>query len=353
MTEGAGEGNLSLTYAAAGVDIEAARSAVDRIRDRTRSTFGPEVLSDIGGHGGLFRLDPSRYREPVLVSSTDGVGTKVLIAQALGRHDTIGIDLVAMSVDDVAAHGAAPLFFLDYIVIEKLDPALVDQLVAGIAAGCREAGCALIGGETAEHPGHLPSGSYDLAGFCVGVVERERLVTGAGIIPGDVVVGLSSSGLHANGYSLVRKLLEQPGPRLQDRPAELSGTLGEELLAPTTIYAPALGALQRRVELKGIAHVTGGGIPDNLARILPGGVRARIDTHAWRPPPIFDLIARAGGVAEREMFSTFNMGIGMIAVLGASEADVALEVLARRQRPAQVIGEIMSAEEGQERVRLE
>jgi phosphoribosylformylglycinamidine cyclo-ligase len=352
LTEGSGEGDLPLTYAGAGVDIEAARRAVDRIRDRTRSTFGPRVLSDIGGHGGLFSFDASRYREPVLVSSTDGVGTKVLIAQALGRHDTIGIDLVAMSVDDVAAHGAEPLFFLDYIVIEKLDPALIDQLVTGMAAGCREAGCALIGGETAEHPGHMPPGSYDLAGFCVGVVERERVVTGAAITPGDAVVGLVSSGLHANGFSLVRKVLERSGLSLEDRPAGLPGTLGEELLTPTAIYAPALGALQRRVEVKGIAHVTGGGIPDNLARILPGGVRADIDLDAWQPPLIFDLIAEAGGVEEREMLSTFNMGVGMIAVVGPRDAGAALDVLAGHERPARLIGEILPAAEGEERVRL-
>ena len=333
------------TYAGAGVDVEAGRRAVELIRGSVASTARPEVVGGLGGFGGLFAFDPSRYRQPLLVSSTDGVGTKLLVAQALGRHGTVGIDLVAMSVDDVVAQGAEPLFFLDYIVIERLVPALVDEIVSGIAAGCREARCALVGGEMAEHPGHLAAGSYDLAGFCVGVVERDRLVTGAGITPGDVVIGLASSGLHSNGYSLARKVLLRGGDeRLGSRPPGLGAILGEELLRPTTIYAPAVLALLAEVPVRGLAHVTGGGIPDNLGRILPPGVRAEIDARAWERPPIFDLIAAEGPVEQGEMFRTFNMGIGMIAVVGPGDAAQALALLESAGHRAWEVGRIEAAE---------
>ncbi|MEA2565714.1 MAG: phosphoribosylformylglycinamidine cyclo-ligase, partial [Actinomycetota bacterium] len=282
---------MSETYAGAGVDVEAGRRAVDLIRRSVASTARPEVVGGLGGFGGLFAFDPAKYRQPLLVSSTDGVGTKLLVAQGLGRHDTIGIDLVAMSVDDVVAQGAEPLFFLDYLLIERLVPSLVDDIVAGIAAGCRMAGCALIGGEMAEHPGHLTAGSYDLAGFCVGVVERDKVVTGASIAAGDSVIGMASSGLHANGYSLARRVLLRGGEALSSRPAGLEGTLGEELLRPTAIYSPAVLALLDEVGVKGLSHVTGGGIPENLGRILPEGLGAEIDARAWPRPPIFDLIA--------------------------------------------------------------
>src|SRR5437899_5720923 len=266
------------TYAGAGVDVEAGRRAVELIRRSVASTARPEVVGDLGGFGGIFALDPARWRRPLLVSSTDGVGTKLLVAQALGRHDTVGIDLVAMSVDDVVAQGAEPLFFLDYILIERLVPALVDEIVSGIAAGCREARCALIGGEMAEHPGHLAPGSYDLAGFCVGVVDRENVVTGASIAPGDAVIGMASSGLHSNGYSLARRvLLRGGGEALASRPAGLDHTLGDELLRPTTIYSPAILALLADVEAKGLSHVTGGGIPANLGRLLPAGAGGQIE----------------------------------------------------------------------------
>src|SRR5438309_8340751 len=280
------------TYAAAGVDVEAGRRAVELIRRSVASTARPEVVGNLGGFGGLFAFDPTRYRQPLLVSSTDGVGTKLLVAQALGRHDTVGVDLVAMSVDDVVAHGAEPLFFLDYLLIERLVPSLVDEIVSGIAAGCRIAGCALIGGEMAEHPGHLTPGSYDLAGFCVGVVDRDRVVTGASIAAGDAVIGMASSGLHANGYSLARRvLLRGGGEALAARPAGFDHPLGDELLRPTAIYSPAVLALLAEVKVKGLSHVTGGGIPENLGRILPGGVGAEIDAGAWPRPPVFDLIA--------------------------------------------------------------
>ncbi len=269
----------------------------------------------------------------------------MLIAQALGRHDTIGVDLVAMSVDDVVAQGAEPLFFLDYLLIERLVPSLVDEIVSGIAAGCRIAGCALIGGEMAEHPGHLTPGSYDLAGFCVGVVERDRVVTGASIAPGDAVIGMASSGLHANGYSLARRvLLRGGGEALASRPAALDRTLGEELLRPTTIYSPAVLALLAEVEVKGLSHVTGGGIPENLGRILPAGVGAAIDAGAWPRPPIFDLIAAEGPVDEAEMERTFNLGIGMIAVVAPGDVPATLALLERAGRQGFEIGQTVTGE---------
>ncbi|MGH2767726.1 MAG: phosphoribosylformylglycinamidine cyclo-ligase [Actinomycetota bacterium] len=327
------------TYAGAGVDVGAAGRAVELIRGLARSTYRPEVLGDIGGFGGLFAPDLTGYRQPVLVSSTDGVGTKVMIAQRMGAHDTIGIDLVAMSVDDVAACGAEPLFFLDYIVAEKVVPEVIDQIVSGIAEGCRKAGCSLIGGEIAEHPGHLPPGSYDLAGFCVGVVERARLVTGEGIQEGDSIVGLASSGLHANGYSMARKvLLEGALLDLEERPAGLECSLGEELLRPTAIYAPALAALRREVEVRGLAHVTGGGIAGNVGRIIPNGLAGSIDRTSWPVPPIFGLIASLGNVAEEEMFATFNMGIGMVAVVAEADGDRAVRALEACNHAAHQIG---------------
>lgn len=330
---------MAETYAGAGVDVGAGRRAVDLIRASVASTRRPEVVGGLGGFGGLFAFDPAKYRDPLLVSSTDGVGTKLLVAQALGRHDTIGIDLVAMSVDDVAAQGAEPLFFLDYLLIERLVPELVEAIVAGIATGCREAGCALIGGEMAEHPGHLAAGSYDVAGFCVGVVERSGLVTGAAISPGDAVIGIASSGLHSNGYSLARRVLLGAGDEaLSTRPAGLEGSLGEELLRPTLIYAPALVRLLQSVPVHGLAHVTGGGIPENLGRILPPGVRTTVEPSAWPRPPIFDLIAAQGPVEEPEMYATFNMGIGMIAVVPSGDVGPAIGVLETEGHRAWEIG---------------
>ncbi|MGH2718609.1 MAG: phosphoribosylformylglycinamidine cyclo-ligase, partial [Actinomycetota bacterium] len=288
-------------------------------------------------------FDPSRYRDPVLVSSTDGVGTKLLVAQAMGRHGTIGIDLVAMSVDDVVAQGAEPLFFLDYLLVQHLVPEVAAEIVEGIAAGCREAGCALIGGEMAEHPGHLPDGSYDLAGFCVGVVERDRLVTGAAIEPGDAVIGMASSGLHSNGYSLARSvLLGRDDALLSSRPEGLGRTLGEELLEPTTIYSPAVLSLLAALPVHGLSHITGGGIPENLGRILPAGVVAEVEASSWPRPKIFDLIAAAGPVEEAELQRTFNLGIGMIAVVPGPSAEQAMDVLAAAGRRAWPIGRIVA-----------
>lgn len=351
MSEDSRLAQSGATYARAGVDIEAGREAVDRIRAAVRSTYRPEVAGDIGAFGGLFALDRARWRDPILVSGTDGAGTKVMIAEQTGVHDTIGIDLVAMSANDVAVQGAEPLFFLDYIVCGKVEPSVVEELVSGIAAGCRQAGCALIGGEIAEHPGHMAPGSFDLAGFCVGAVERDRLITGAAIREGDVLVGLESSGLHANGYSLVRKvLLEDGGLGLDAAPDGLGCPLGEELLRPTVIYAPGLLRMAQAAEVHGLAHITGGGIPENLGRVVPAGLQAVVHRGSWPVPRIFGLVARTGGVAEDEMLSTFNMGIGMIAVVPPEAAGAAMEEAEASGLRPHRIGEIAA---GGEPVRLD
>lgn len=330
------------TYSDAGVDIKAGRHAVDLIKEQVRSTFRSEVVGDIGGFGGAFAFEAGRYKQPLLVSGTDGVGTKVMISQMTGVHDTVGVDLVAMSVNDVAAHGAEPLFFLDYIVTGKVVPQVVEAIVRGVASGCRTAGCALLGGEVAEHPDHMPEGSYDLAGFCVGVVERDRLISGEAIQAGDSVIGLASSGLHSNGFSLVRKvLIEQMKISLDDKPLGLDFSLGEELLKPTIVYSPATTALVERGEAHGFAHVTGGGMPENIGRIMPAGLTAVIDPSRWEEPPIFGLISSLGGVSRGEMFNTFNMGIGMVAVVSSDSANQTLDTVRSRGFPAYEIGEVI------------
>lgn len=341
------------TYADAGVDVQAARTAVDLIKERVRATFRPEVLSEIGHFGGLFAFDPRAYRNPVLVSATDGAGTKVMVAEKMGTYDTIGVDLVAMSVDDVAALGAEPLFFLDYIVTGKLEVGVVDKIVEGIVEGCRQSGCALIGGEIAEHPGHLEPGSFDLAGFCVGVVERDEIVDGSRIDDGDVVIGIESSGVHSNGFSLIRKvLLEDMALKLEDRPMGLDTTLGEELLRPTIIYSPVMLSLRRDVGVKGYAHITQGGIEENLGRVIPKELEAVVQKSSWEKPPIFRLIASLGQIGEREMFSTFNMGIGMVAVVGPRAANAALDHLRSNGHRAHEIGVVRPGHTDQ-RVKLE
>ncbi len=330
-----------LTYREAGVDIEAGKKAVELISEEVCSTFRPEVISRLGGFGALFQARFSDMKDPVLVSSVDGVGTKVKVAQMLDRHDTIGIDLVAMCVDDVVTCGAEPLFLLDYLAMGRVDPEKVRQIVSGIARGCRRAGCSLVGGETAEHPGILDADEYDLAGFAVGVVDRDRIIDGSRILPGDVIVGLRSSGLHANGYSLVRKVffeLNDFDPH--DRLRGLSATLGEELLTPTEIYAPGILRLVREVEVKGIAHITGGGIIENLPRILPPDVDAFVDVTTWHPPSIFGIIQRMGDLDEVEMYRTFNMGIGMAVVVGLESYRQALHILGLCNYHAVRIGEI-------------
>ncbi len=329
-----------MSYEDAGVSIAAGEQAVERIKAKVRSTFRPEVIGDIGGFGGLFAFAQHRYSHPVLVSATDGVGTKALVAQAAGRFDTIGVDLVAMCVDDIVCQGAEPLFFLDYIAVGKLDPDHIEQLVEGVAHGCRQAGCALIGGEMAEHPGAMEPGEFDLVGFAVGVVERDRLITGEHVTPGDVLIGLPSPGLRSNGYSLARKVLLDG--RGLDEPAWSGAphTLGEELLLPSVVYAPAIAALLRIVDVRSIAHITGGGLPGNLARVLPEACDAVIDRRSWEPPRIFGEIQRLGKVSDDEMRKVFNLGIGMVVVVAPEEAHRTLDVLRTAGHRAVEIGHV-------------
>jgi phosphoribosylformylglycinamidine cyclo-ligase len=330
------------TYEGAGVDISAGEEAVERIRDKVRSTFRPEVIGDIGGFGGLFSFANHRYRHPVLVSSTDGVGTKALIAQATGRFDTIGIDLVAMCVDDIICQGAEPLFFLDYIAVGTLDPGHIEALVEGVAEGCRQAGCALIGGEMAEHPGAMEPDEFDLVGFAVGAAERDQIITGEHVHPGDVLIGLPSPGLRSNGYALARKVLLENAGRTLDQPAfdGAHHTLATELLEPSVIYAPAVLALQRQVVVNAIAHITGGGLTGNLARVIPKGVDATVDPRSWEEPRVFAEIRHAGEVADDEMRRVFNLGIGMVVVVPEEEAFRAIDLLRTHGSRATEIGRI-------------
>jgi phosphoribosylformylglycinamidine cyclo-ligase len=339
-----------LTYAGAGVDIAAGELAVERIKAHVRSTFRPEVVGDIGGFGGLFSFDPRGYEEPLLVSSTDGVGTKSLVARLTGRYDTIGIDLVAMSVDDIAVQGAEPLFFLDYISIGKLVPELVDDIVAGVAHGCVQAGCALLGGEMSEHPDIMQPGEFDLVGFAVGVVDRQRVLP-SGVSPGDVVIGLASPGLRCNGYSLARRaLLDRAGRRL-DEPAWPGAhhTVGDELIRPSVIYAPAMRKLRERVDVHAFAHVTGGGLPDNLARVLPAGCDAVIRRGTWSEPRIFAEIQAAGDVADDEMTHVFNLGLGMLVVVAPEDRFATLDVVRAAGQEAEIVGQVS---EGRGRVSI-
>jgi len=338
-----------LTYKSAGVDIDAGDRFVEKIRPFVKSTFRPEVLTDIGGFGGLFGLNAVKYKEPVLVSGTDGVGTKLKVAFLADRHDTVGIDLVAMSVNDIVVTGAEPLFFLDYFATGKLDPDRQADVVKGIAEGCRQAGCALIGGETAEMPGFYPPGEYDLAGFAVGVVDKGSIIDGKGIKPGDAIVGLASSGLHSNGYSLARKVIfEAAGLKINDLVQELAKTAADELLTPTRIYVKTILSLKESFTLKGLAHITGGGITGNLPRVLPEGCRARVNRSAWKPKPVFGFIQEKGGVDTDEMYRDFNMGIGMIAVVPSSEAEALVEAAKALGDEAYIIGEIIKGERGVE-----
>ncbi len=338
-----------LSYRDAGVDIDAGDALVETIKPFARRTMRPEVLAGIGGFGALMEL-PKKYRQPVLVSGTDGVGTKLKLAFMLGRHDTVGIDLVAMSVNDVLVQGAEPLFFLDYFACGKLDTAVAASVIKGIAQGCEYAGCALIGGETAEMPGMYPEGEYDLAGFCVGVVEKESIITGKTIVPGDVVLGLASSGAHSNGYSLVRKILERAKPDLK---ADFHGRpLEDVLIEPTRIYVKSALALMQALPVKGLAHITGGGITGNVPRVLPDGTRAVIDGKSWPRPPLFEWLKSEGGVAEDEMHRVFNCGIGMVIVVAAEHAAQASKILADGGETVWTIGRIEKHSDGEQTVVL-
>jgi phosphoribosylformylglycinamidine cyclo-ligase len=326
-----------LTYRDAGVDIDAGDALVERIKPFAKRTLRPGVLGGIGGFGALFEI-PKGYREPVLVSGTDGVGTKLKLAFELGRHDTIGIDLVAMSVNDILTLGAEPLFFLDYYACGKLDVATASEVVKGIATGCERAGCALIGGETAEMPGLYTPGEYDLAGFAVGVVEKAQIIDGSTIVPGDVLLGLASDGAHSNGYSLVRKIIET-------RNIDLAGRLGETpladlLLAPTRIYVKPLLEVMKRIAVKGLAHITGGGLLENVPRVLSDELTARIDRGAWTVPPLFEWLKEQGSVPEDEMLRVFNCGIGMVVVVAAADADAIADSLRRGGETVYRIGAI-------------
>ena len=332
------------TYKDAGVDIDAGDEFVDRIKPLVRSTFRPEVLTDLGGFGGLFGFQAAKYKDPVLVSGTDGVGTKLNIAFMMDKHDTVGIDLVAMCVNDIVVSGAEPLFFLDYFATGKLSVAKAQEVVAGIADGCRQAGCALIGGETAEMPSFYPDGEYDLAGFAVGAVDRSKMIDGRHIVPGDAIVGVASSGLHSNGYSLARRVLfEQAKLTVSSRPSDLDRSVGEVLLTPTRIYAKQVLALVEQFSIKGIAHITGGGITENLPRVFPKGVRARIIRTAWSVPPIFGVISRLGHIDWEEMYRVFNMGIGLVLVVPSDSVSGVLAHVQTLGERAWCIGEIISS----------
>ncbi|GIH13359.1 phosphoribosylformylglycinamidine cyclo-ligase [Rugosimonospora africana] len=335
----------TVTYADAGVSIHAGEQAVELLKKKVHRTLRPEVMGDVGGFAGLFRLDMKKYKQPVLASSADGVGTKLTVAQAMDIHDTVGIDLVAMVVDDLVACGAEPLFLLDYIACGEVVPERVAEIAAGIADGCRAAGCALLGGETAEHPGVMRSHEYDISGTGVGVVEADAILDRENVELGDVVIAMGSSGLHSNGYSLVRHVLLSGAGRmrLETIVDELGKerSLGEELLTPTRIYARDCLGLVEECDVRVFAHITGGGIPGNLVRVLPDGVDAVVNRATWRPQPIFDLVQTRGRIDGADMESTFNMGVGMMAVVSPEDADRALAFLAARKVPAWVAGEIV------------
>ncbi|TRL32210.1 phosphoribosylformylglycinamidine cyclo-ligase [Methylosinus sporium] len=341
-------GQKGLTYAQAGVDIDAGNRLVDLIRPAVRSTRRPGADGEIGGFGGLFDLKAAGFSDPVLVAANDGVGTKIKIAIESGLHDTIGVDLVAMCVNDLVVQGAEPLFFLDYYASGKLEPGAAAAVVSGIAAGCVEAGCALLGGETAEMPGLYSKGDYDLAGFAVGAAERSRLLPRAEVREGDLLFGLPSSGAHSNGFSLIRRIVAESG-LAWDAPAPFAAerTLAEALLTPTRIYVkPLLAALKRSEKILALAHITGGGFPDNLPRVLPKGLGASLDLGAFRPPPVFSWLALTGGVAEAEMLRTFNCGIGMVVVVAKDGADEAFAALRETGETPIAIGEIAATGDG-------
>ena len=337
--------SYSASYAAAGVDIEAGYKGVQLMKQHVARTMIPGVVSDLGGFGGLFAPDLAGMKEPVLVSGTDGVGTKLRVAQLLDQHDTIGIDCVAMCVNDIVCCGAKPLFFLDYIAIGKNEPEKVASIVSGVAEGCVQAGCALIGGETAEHPGVMAPDDYDLAGFSVGLVDKEKVLDQKTMRPGDTVIALASSGLHSNGFSLVRKVLDIEHADLNAPVDELGRSLGEELLTPTKIYVKPVLAAIRAAKVRGVSHITGGGFYENVPRCVPDGLCAKIEKAALDIPPIFRMLQRLGNIPERDMFNTFNMGTGMVVIAAREDADKALETLKTQGQAAKIIGEIVSGEE--------
>ena len=342
----------SESYAAAGVDVTAGYESVERIKPMVESTYIPGVLGTLGGFGGMFAPDMAGMKKPVLVSGTDGVGTKLRLAQLMNKHDTIGIDCVAMCVNDIICGGAAPLFFLDYIACGKNDPVRIAEIVTGITEGCRQSECALVGGETAEHPGLMPDEDYDVAGFSVGIVDEEKIIDGKHLAEGDVLIGLASTGVHSNGFSLVRKVFDVEHADLTSPMEELDGkSLGETLLTPTRIYVKAIKALLKAgVDIHAISHITGGGFYENVPRMMTEGLTAQIKLDSFPRLPIFDLIEKKGGIPERDMYNTFNMGIGMILALPAQQAAQALEILKAAGEQAYQIGQVVSGEAGVELV---
>jgi phosphoribosylformylglycinamidine cyclo-ligase len=341
------------TYKDAGVDIAAGNELVSRIGDIVKPTLRPEVMSNVGGFGALVSLADTPHDNPVLVSATDGVGTKLKLAFMADKHDTVGIDLVAMCVNDVIVSGAEPLFFLDYFATGKLELGVAESVIRGIAEGCKQANCSLVGGETAEMPGMYTEGEYDLAGFSVGIVERDEIIDGSSVRVGDKIVGLASSGVHSNGFSLVRKvLLEDSGLTLDETLPELDKPLGEELLTPTRIYVRAILNLKRDFSLNGIAHITGGGLPENLPRMLPNGVKAVIDRNSWTVPPIFSVIQKLGSVTEEDMLLTFNCGVGMAIIVPEAQAEEVIDRLDAFGERGWVIGTVETMKEGDKAVEI-
>lgn len=337
-----------LTYKDAGVDIEAGYESVKLMKNHVKRTFRPEVLTDIGGFGGLFALNKEKYNQPVLVSGTDGVGTKLKIAFLMNKHDTIGIDCVAMCVNDIVCSGAEPLLFLDYIALGKNRPEKVADIVKGVSEGCIMAGCALIGGETAEMPGFYPEDEYDIAGFTVGIIDKENIIDGKEIKEGDSLIGLASSGLHSNGYSLVRKLLNPNREKLHEYVEALQATLGDELLRPTKIYVKTILDLILKYKINGICHVTGGGFIENIPRMVPEGLRVKINKGSWPVLPIFNLLQNTGNIEETDMFNTFNMGIGMVLAVDSSIVQEVTAYLNKEFIQAYIIGELVKGEAGVE-----
>ena len=342
----------SESYAAAGVDVTAGYESVERIKPMVESTYIPGVMGTLGGFGGMFAPDVAGMKKPVLVSGTDGVGTKLRLAQLMDKHDTIGIDCVAMCVNDIICGGAAPLFFLDYIACGKNDPARIAEIVTGITEGCRQSECALVGGETAEHPGLMPDDDYDVAGFSVGIVDEEKIIDGKRLAQGDVLIGLASTGVHSNGFSLVRKVLDVEHADLTSPVEQLGGkSLGETLLTPTRIYVKAIKALLKAgIDIHAVSHITGGGFYENVPRMMTDGLTARIRLDSFPKLPIFQLIQDKGNIPERDMYNTFNMGIGMILALPAGQAQQALSILADAGESAYAIGEVVAGADGVELV---
>ena len=334
------------TYKDAGVDVEAGYEAVRLMKKDVGRTFRPEVMTDIGGFGGLFALDKSKYEEPVLVSGTDGVGTKLKIAFLMDKHDTVGVDCVAMCVNDIICGGAEPLFFLDYIALGKNRPEKVAEIVKGVAEGCVMSGCALIGGETAEMPGFYSENEYDIAGFAVGIVDKKKIIDGKRIKEGDTLIGLASSGLHSNGFSLVRKLLNPSETRLKEKVEAFDKTLGEELLTPTRLYVKTILDLKEKFELKGISHITGGGFIENIPRMIPEGLRVKINKGSWPVLPIFNLLQQIGDIREQDIYNTFNMGIGMVLAVDAEISCAVIDYLNSKSEKAYIIGEVIRGEAG-------